>query len=93
MEAHERGEGSLAELARRFGVSEGWAEKVSAARHPTDSGAMSPSKSPRGSSRIALNAEVWVTIAGGWNHANVCTLYHIGPNYLVMEYIEGLTLG
>src|SRR5579872_2893209 len=26
------------------------------------------------------------------NHANVCTLYHIGPNYLVMEYIEGLTL-
>lgn len=35
MEAHERGEGSLAELARRFGVSEGWAEKVSAARHRT----------------------------------------------------------
>src|ERR1700689_1940347 len=26
------------------------------------------------------------------NHANVCTLYHIGPNYLVMEYIEGATL-
>jgi serine/threonine protein kinase len=26
------------------------------------------------------------------NHANVCTLYHIGPNYLVMEYIEGPTL-
>ena len=23
------------------------------------------------------------------NHPNVCTLYHIGPNYLVMEYIEG----
>jgi transposase len=35
VEAHERGEGSLAELARRFGVSEGWAEKVSAARHRT----------------------------------------------------------
>ena len=27
------------------------------------------------------------------NQANVCTLYHIGPNYLVMEYIEGQTLG
>jgi eukaryotic-like serine/threonine-protein kinase len=26
------------------------------------------------------------------NHQNVCTLYHIGPNYLVMEYIEGPTL-
>jgi transposase len=35
VEAHERGEGSLGELARRFGVSEGWAEKVSAARHRT----------------------------------------------------------
>jgi transposase len=35
LEAHERGEGSLAELAKRFGVSEGWAEKVSAARHRT----------------------------------------------------------
>jgi len=26
------------------------------------------------------------------NHPNVCTLYHIGPDYLVMEYIEGPTL-
>src|SRR6202451_2842078 len=26
------------------------------------------------------------------NHPNVCTLYHIGPDYLVMEYIEGATL-
>src|SRR5580658_4008078 len=26
------------------------------------------------------------------NHSNVCILYHIGPNYLVMEYIEGATL-
>src|SRR5438876_6110134 len=23
------------------------------------------------------------------NHANICTLYDVGPNYLVMEYIEG----
>ena len=22
------------------------------------------------------------------NHANICTLYDVGPNYLVMEYIE-----
>src|ERR1700704_3632007 len=26
------------------------------------------------------------------NHANVCTLHDVGPNYLVMEYIEGRPL-
>src|SRR6202795_2630513 len=26
------------------------------------------------------------------NHANICILYDIGPNYLVMEYVEGPTL-
>jgi Tol biopolymer transport system component/predicted Ser/Thr protein kinase len=26
------------------------------------------------------------------NHPNVCTLYDIGPNYLVMEYVDGITL-
>src|ERR1700746_2951 len=26
------------------------------------------------------------------NHSNVCTLHDIGPNYLVMEYIEGMPL-
>jgi serine/threonine protein kinase len=23
------------------------------------------------------------------NHPNICTLYDVGPDYLVMEYIEG----
>jgi serine/threonine protein kinase len=23
------------------------------------------------------------------NHPNICTLYHVGPDYLVMEYVEG----
>src|SRR5262252_1436932 len=23
------------------------------------------------------------------NHPNICTMYDIGPNYLVMEYVEG----
>src|SRR2546426_2459460 len=26
------------------------------------------------------------------NHPNICTLHDVGPNYLVMEYIEGHTL-
>jgi Tol biopolymer transport system component len=26
------------------------------------------------------------------NHANICTLYDVGPDYLVMEFIEGPTL-
>src|ERR1700736_765328 len=26
------------------------------------------------------------------NHSNICQLYDVGPNYLVMEYIEGTVL-
>ena len=26
------------------------------------------------------------------NHPNICTLHDVGPNYLVMEYIEGTPL-
>src|SRR3984893_3516016 len=26
------------------------------------------------------------------NHRNICTLHDVGPNYLVMEYIEGTPL-
>ncbi len=26
------------------------------------------------------------------NHPNICQLYDIGPDYLVMEYVEGKTL-
>jgi serine/threonine protein kinase len=27
------------------------------------------------------------------NHPNICTLYDVGPNHLVMELVEGQTLG
>ena len=26
------------------------------------------------------------------NHPNICTLFDVGPNYLVMEFVEGATL-
>src|SRR5689334_22041634 len=26
------------------------------------------------------------------NHPNICQIYDVGPNYLVMELVEGLTL-
>jgi Tol biopolymer transport system component len=33
-----------------------------------------------------------VRAIGALNHPNICTLYHVGPNYLVMELVEGPTL-
>ena len=33
-----------------------------------------------------------VRAIGSLNHPNICTLYHVGPNYLVMELVEGPTL-
>ena len=27
------------------------------------------------------------------NHPNICTLHDVGPNYLVMEYVEGAEIG
>src|SRR6202167_4904670 len=27
------------------------------------------------------------------NHTNICTLYDVGPNYLVVEFVPGPTLG
>ena len=29
---------------------------------------------------------------GALNHPNICTLHDVGPNYLVMEYVEGVPL-
>jgi eukaryotic-like serine/threonine-protein kinase len=31
-------------------------------------------------------------VVAALNHSNICTLHDVGPNYLVMEYIEGTTL-
>jgi Tol biopolymer transport system component/predicted Ser/Thr protein kinase len=31
-------------------------------------------------------------VVAALNHPNICTLYDVGPNYLVMEYIEGEAL-
>jgi eukaryotic-like serine/threonine-protein kinase len=42
----------------------------------------------RYSVRFQLEAQAISTL----NHPNICTLYDVGPNYLVMEFIEGSTL-
>jgi len=44
--------------------------------------------SERYSERFQLEARAISTL----NHPHVCTLYDVGPNYLVMELIEGSTL-
>lgn len=44
--------------------------------------------SERYSERCQLEARAISTL----NHPHVCTLYDVGPNYLVMEFIEGSTL-
>src|SRR5271156_4541263 len=42
----------------------------------------------RCSERFQLEAQAIATL----NHPHVCTLYDVGPNYMVMELIEGSTL-
>jgi eukaryotic-like serine/threonine-protein kinase len=44
--------------------------------------------SERYSERFQLEARAISTL----NHPNICTLHDVGPNYLVMEFIEGSTL-
>jgi serine/threonine protein kinase len=62
-----------------------WARSIAPATR--DSGATwrsryRPSSSPNGSSARAR-------AVAALNHPNICTLYDVGPNYLVMEYVEG----
>src|SRR3569832_994222 len=38
--------------------------------------------------RFAREARVIASL----NHPNICTLYDVGPNYIVMELVEGPTL-
>ncbi len=42
--------------------------------------------------RFSARSETEARAVAALNHPNICTLYDIGPNYLVMELIEGDTL-
>ena len=52
--------------------------------------ATSRSKSLRRSFRDRFEREAKAIAA--LNHPNICQIYDVGPNYLVMEYIEGTPL-
>jgi serine/threonine protein kinase len=39
--------------------------------------------------RFSERFELEARAVAALNHPNICTLYDVGPNYLVMEYIEG----
>src|SRR5262249_1484143 len=46
-----------------------------------------------GAERFSERFEREARFIASLNHPNICTLYDVGPNYLVMELIEGPTLG
>jgi transposase len=59
LQAYEQGKGSLGELAERFGVSEGWAKKISATR--TRTGQMERPPWRRGpQSRVTAAVQTWL---------------------------------
>jgi serine/threonine-protein kinase len=43
-------------------------------------------------SRFSERFEKEARVIASLNHANICQLYDVGPNYLVMELVEGRTL-
>ena len=69
-------------------VRAGWARYI----EPTTRAcaAMSPSRFRRNASASASRREA--RAIASLNHPNVCTLHDVGPNYLVMELVEGETL-
>jgi len=42
--------------------------------------------------RFSERFEREARVIASLNHPNICTLHDVGPNYLVMEYVEGQTL-
>jgi serine/threonine protein kinase/Tol biopolymer transport system component len=42
--------------------------------------------------RFSERFEREARVIASLNHPNICTLYDVGPNYLVLEYVEGPTL-
>src|SRR5215510_13925101 len=71
---------------------------------PLDAGGLGdvyPARDPRMGREVAikLSAERFsdrfereVRAVAALNHANICQVYDVGPNYLVMELVEGPTL-
>jgi len=64
----------------------GWARSTGPGHAPQPRA--SPSKSPRRGSTPGFEREARA-VAALKPSAHFCTLYDVGPNYLVMEYVEG----
>ncbi len=75
LEAHQQGEGSLEELAKRFHVSVGWAKKVSATFRRTGGWARPPS-GPRGR-RSKFTAEIRRQLSGWIDEQPDLTLHEL----------------
>jgi Tol biopolymer transport system component len=45
-----------------------------------------------GTTRFSERFQHEIRAISALNHPNICTLYDVGPNYMVMELVEGLTL-
>jgi eukaryotic-like serine/threonine-protein kinase len=58
--------------------------------HDPRTGATSPSRSPASASASGFSREIHAVAA--LNHPNICHLYDVGSDYLVMELMEGPTL-
>ena len=66
----------------------GWGRSVSCPRHPPGRQVAIKFSAEKFSERFEREARAVAAL----NHPHICTLYDVGPNYLVMELVDGQPL-